>query len=223
MTIKAEVLRVFPRFTERLEGRIPHMYLDVKGLVTVGAGVLVPTERAAITIFKDNFPHMARKDFALLRERAPEQVRRHTEGRAWTAAQQAPWTSARLTDAELDTLTLNRLASMYIDCFGRLDADADAFDEAPATAQLAALSMMWALGSGFLRGGRWPKFRDAFRAGSWMTCANECRMRDEANAGVFPRNTANRLLFTATGFCDTWAVTMHALTQQIPAFKGFEL
>src|SRR6476469_6934719 len=37
----------FPAFTEPLEGRVPFMYLDVKGLVTTGVGNLIDTDDPA--------------------------------------------------------------------------------------------------------------------------------------------------------------------------------
>ena len=42
------VKSVFPSFSTKLEGRVPWMYCDVLGLVTIGIGNLIDPEEAAL-------------------------------------------------------------------------------------------------------------------------------------------------------------------------------
>lgn len=44
--VKAEVIKN----TEKYEGRIPHLYLDTRGLVTVGIGHLIPNKAAISSV-----------------------------------------------------------------------------------------------------------------------------------------------------------------------------
>lgn len=41
ITVRQAVLDVWNDFNRPLEGRVPYMYLDVKGLVTTGLGNLI--------------------------------------------------------------------------------------------------------------------------------------------------------------------------------------
>lgn len=43
------VRHYFVKFNEPIEARIPYMYLDIKGLVTVGVGNLIDVERPSDT------------------------------------------------------------------------------------------------------------------------------------------------------------------------------
>jgi len=63
----------------------------------------------------------------------------------------------------------------------------------PADAQLGVLSVAWAVGAGFAP--KWPRFTAACRAGDWASAQDNCRLREQGNPGVIPRNQANRLLF----------------------------
>src|SRR6202042_670124 len=67
------------------------------------------------------------------------------------------------------------------------------FASFPAPAQTAILPMSWAMGSGFPA--RWPLFSAAVRAQDWAACAANCAISSVGNAGVIPRNNADRALF----------------------------
>ncbi len=69
------------------------------------------------------------------------------------------------------------------------------WDNLPADAQLAVLSMAWAMGPGF----RYPGFLAALSSGDFDTAMREAHMPDEKNAGLVPRNAANKQLLANAG------------------------
>lgn len=98
------------------------------------------------------------------------------------------------------------------------------FDEWPADAQLATHSMAWACGPAF----RFPKLEAALRVRDWLVAAVECHMNewDEGvfNAGLVPRNVANRLLYRNAAFSDDPATLYYprdlaAEPETVPDFR----
>ena len=67
------------------------------------------------------------------------------------------------------------------------------WNEWPADAQLAVLSMAWAMGPAFTR--NFPKFTAAAKSRNWREAALECRMNESGNEELIARNAANRKLF----------------------------
>ena len=185
----ASVKTAFSSFTNTFEGRIHWMYADVKGLVTTGVGNLIePVAVAGVLPFQ------------------------HANGVAATAAEiTAAWqdiknngltlgaaganacatrNDLRLTDAAIDNLVSSKLASNET-TFLRSFPD---FESWPADAQLAGMSMSWALGPAFAPS--WPKLTAALKAKDWKAAAANCSISTTGNAGVAPRNVADQALFT---------------------------
>jgi GH24 family phage-related lysozyme (muramidase) len=180
-----EVIARWIPHTERYEGRIPWMYLDIRGLVTIGAGCLVDPVELALRL-------PLRLDG---RQATPGEIA--AEWRALKArpslAQQGAAAAGRvarlrLTGPDLDALTWARLDSTVAALVRRWPE----LPSWPWQAQLAVCSWAWAVGA--LAQG-WPKFEAALHAQDWATAAAECRIRDADNPGVTPRNTENRRLF----------------------------
>lgn len=184
--LNAEVLTRWIAHTERYEGRIPWLYLDIKGLVTIGAGVLVDPVALAIRL------PLRHGDGRLA---TAEEI-----GEEWTrvkstpvlaqqgAAAAARVTRLRLSGADLDALTWARLDSTVAALVRRWPA----LPSWPWQAQLAVCSWAWAVGA-MAQG--WPRFDAALHAQDWTAAAAECRIREAGNPGVAPRNVENRRLF----------------------------
>lgn len=183
----ASVNDAFPAFSKRFEGYVQWMYLDIKGLVTVGVGNLIDPEPNALSLpFVDLSG--ARANAAQISaewrklKAMPELARKgHRACKAITAL--------RLGDTDIDALVRQRLAANeagLVKTFGK-------FPEWPADAQLALLSMAWAMGSGFPA--RWPRFTAACGSQDWSAAARDCRMKEAGNPGIVPRNDANQRLF----------------------------
>lgn len=161
------------------------MYLDVLGLVTTGIGNLIDTPDDALSLewLRSDGSVATRREVAA--EWTAVKARKDLAQRGGGAFKAI--TRLRLSDAGLHDLfnrTLDRMARQLATRF-------PGFDDWPADAQLATISMAWACGPAF----RFPKLAAALNAGDFATAAVECKMNEAGNPGLKPRNAANRLLY----------------------------
>src|SRR5690606_30346275 len=173
---------------EPLEGRVPHMYVDVKGLVTTAVGVLIDPIGLALDLpwQIDGRPATRReieRDWSTLKARASYFGRVHhvQAGRA---------TRCRLAAGALDALVERRLATIERYMVSKY---LPSFDSWPADAQLGALSMAWAVGAGMPA--VFVRWTQAALAGDWYEARKACTLREDGNPGLAPRNVMNRRCF----------------------------
>lgn len=193
--MKPEVRAHFPEFSVKFEGRVPTMYADVLGLITCGVGNLIDPVSVAMHL---PFRH-ANGSLAAPSEIAAEwqRLKAMDLGRYhWRVQAARAGLQLHLSDDDIDTLVREKLDDNE-QILTRFFPD---FEEWPAEAQLATLSMAWAMGAGFPS--TWPRFTAAARAHDWAACAENCKIREVApngtpNPGVIPRNKANAALFRA--------------------------
>ncbi len=180
------VSAAFPSFTERFEGRVPFMYLDVLGLVTTGRGNLIdPSPMAMVLPWRNPDGSLALRGQVA---NAWMTVKQRGDLKLHGGMAFGSLTNIRLSDADIDLLTLSKCLANENYLKGRFND----WDCMPADAQLGVLSMAWACGPMF----RFPKFEAALRYRDWSTCAAECEMNATGNPGLVPRNVANKQLFT---------------------------
>lgn len=185
--MRSSVNDAFPALSKRFEGYVRWMYLDIKGLVTIGVGNLIDPESLAQSLpFVDGSGARATKEVisAEWRKLKATPALAQKGHKACEAL-----TELRLSDADIDALVRQRLASNEV---GLTKFFSD-FEEWPADAQLGMLSMAWAMGSGFPA--KWPRFRAACAARDWLVAAADCRMKEAGNPGIVPRNDANERAF----------------------------
>ena len=191
--MRASVESIIPRFQERFEGRVHWPYLDILGLVTVGIGCQVEREEFMLLPWVDEATGeratSAAIECAWGAVRAAYQYERLGGGNPVFSA----LTTIRLQDAAIDWLCGSRHRVYDQKLLARFGG---AWESAPASAQLATLSMAYAMGEGRLD--KFPRFCAAFRAADWGACALECRMDDSRNPGLRPRNAADAALFAAS-------------------------
>ncbi len=185
----AAVRNAWRRFNESLEGLTTWMYLDVKGLVTTGMGNLIDPVQVALELtWRDANDQPASADAV---------------GQEWHRIKQNLALAHQGAQAARAVATLH-LAESEIDALiqRRLDQNAailqaspafDDFDAWPADAQLALLSMAWAMGPGF--GPGFPQFSRACAALDFSAAAADCEMNATGNPGLVRRNAANRQAF----------------------------
>lgn len=185
--MRPEVRAQFPAFTARYEGRIPWMYVDVKGLVTIGLGCLIDPVGMATSL---PFVTATGEQASSSEIRAEWGVVKHTPG----LPQKGAGAAKQLCRLRLPEKAIDELARYRLDANERvlLGAFPD-WESWPAAAQLGVLSMAWAMGAGFTK--KWPKFTAACRALDWAKAAAECKMREAGNPGIVPRNKKNAELF----------------------------
>jgi GH24 family phage-related lysozyme (muramidase) len=193
--MKPAVATRFLDFTEPLEGLVDYMYVDVKGLVTIGFGNLIdPIDLALPLPFvkkAGGLPATRDEIIAEWNLIKDKDNARQLKTKGHRACQ--PLTNLKLTRDAINDLCARRLQGneanlKKIKAFAR-------FDEWPADAQLGLHSMAWAMGSGFAFNERWPGFRKACAAMDFDAAANNCKMSEVGNRGLVPRNRANVHLF----------------------------
>jgi GH24 family phage-related lysozyme (muramidase) len=191
-TVAASVQAAFPTFSATFEGRVPYMYLDILGLVTVGIGNLIDPVEAAQGLpfeFKTASGTLATPDqiAAEWQTVKGDQSLKNSEFTVFDAITQL-W----LSDQAINTLVSNRLAQNEV--FLKRQPWFANFDTWPADAQMGLLSMAWAMGPG--GPGQFPNFRAACQNHDFKTAAAQCKMNETGNAGLIPRNRANATLFS---------------------------
>jgi hypothetical protein len=190
------VRSIFRAFNEPFEGVVRYMYLDIKGLVTVGVGNLIDPVTAATGLpfrFKDKpgitTPGKLATRGEIIAEWNRLKVDQNLAQKGHRAC--APITNLELDDGAIDDLIGVRLSQNEV-YLKRQKAFRD-LENWPADAQLGLLSMAWAMGPGGP-----PKFRHfsmACEKQDFDTAAEQCKISEAGNPGVVPRNQANRTLF----------------------------
>lgn len=191
-------------FSAPLEGRVPGPYCDVLGLITCAVGNLIDTQNnppvypTALVeginwTLEDGSPasrEVVRADWWELKADCVKFAKLH-----WKYALAA--VRIRLTESEIDRIVKERLA---INEAAMRKAFAD-YDTWPADAQLVAMSMCWAVGTGWPI--KFPRFAALVKAQDWERAAAfddpanpkgnwPGKIRETGNAGVVPRNLKNR-------------------------------
>lgn len=189
--IAPEVIAGWRSFTAPLEGVFAHAYLCVKGKVTVGLGNMIEPLSVALHLpWKRLDGTMASRE-----EIEADFARVKSLPAGMLAHRYAGSHPLRLDDAAVDELVRRQLEANA----AALTTRWPAFPSFPPAAQWALLSMAWAVGTGSKRPGltssEWPKLQAAVDAEDWKEAAEECAISTEGNAGVEPRNRAQRELF----------------------------
>jgi GH24 family phage-related lysozyme (muramidase) len=198
------VLKSWAKYTEPFEGRVYCMYQDILGLITTGCGNLIDGSKSKMPApwapalalpwkHADGTPATGDEIRAawLALKAQPKLAKRH-----WKYA--AALNDLRLSDEDIDALVAVVLKRNEI----QLKKAFPDWDNWPADAQLGALSMAWACGSGFPR--IFKRFTASANAGRWEAAAVECKISEVStrpdgtkvpNPGTIPRNRANALCF----------------------------
>lgn len=175
----------FVEFTSPLEGVVPWMYLDVKGLVTIAIGNLIDPIQYAMPlpfVRKDGGP--ANRD-----EIAAEwmRVKNHPSLAKWGHRAAEQMTTLRLDKEGID-LVVSRKLAQNADHLKRRFVE---WDEWPACAQLATLSMAWACGPAF----HFPMLAAFLNARDFLSASEHCHINEAGNPGIVPRNVLNKRLY----------------------------
>ncbi len=192
----SSVSKQFRAFNEPFEGVVPYMYLDILGLVTIGVGNLIDPISAALGLpfrYKSKATNGTPGQYA--KTNVIEAEWRLLKSKTELARQGhracAKYTNLELDNEAIDALILKRLTQN--ESFLKRQKPFIDFENWPADAQLALLSMAWAMGPGNLH--KWTTFSKACENKDFNTAAENCKIREAGNPGVIPRNKANKHLF----------------------------
>lgn len=178
----------FPEFSKPLEGRIPYMYQDIKGLVTVAVGNLIdtPEDAAALPFEHKDTRAPATKEEVVAEWNMIKQASGLAQGghRAAKTIHTLELSEAAMDDVVRRRFDVNetRLASFY-----------PHWANWPADARLGAHSIAWA---GAYFPNKWPNFNAAADAGDWAAATGHSHLDETGNPGLKERNKANHQLFT---------------------------
>lgn len=181
-------------FSVNLEGRVATMYCDCLGLITTGVGNLINTITQAKALpwlladgTKADMADVA-ADWNKLHDGAQYYAKR-----AWHVY--AKTMRCHLSEEAIDDLCKRQLAANEAIIRKRFPA----YDSFPADAQLAIMSMAWAVGAGFAS--KFPHLAACIDRQDWEGCVASCKIREghphtgDWNPGVVPRNAKNRFCF----------------------------
>jgi GH24 family phage-related lysozyme (muramidase) len=183
------VKNAFFDFSVGPEGYVRHMYLDVKGLVTVGVGNLIDPMRVALTLpfLRGDGEKASQEEIAF--EWRMMKLNKQLAAQGHIAAGKIA--TLHLSDEAISELVFTVLARNDDALIHAIPA----FRNWPADAQLAIHSMAWAMGTGFLA--KFPRFLRYCFVGDWKSASRECLMNTTNNKGLIVRNHANQKLFLA--------------------------
>ncbi|MEG3630132.1 peptidoglycan-binding protein [Streptomyces poriticola] len=191
-------------FNDPLEGRVDFMYLDQKGWVSTGIGNKIdqtaaphsaptPAERSASLALARELRWLDAGGSPATAELVAaewDRVKARLDlARQGHKAFKPPFTSLHLTDEEIDRHVFAKLDQMESFLTERRPEFLQ-FASWPANAQLATLSMCWALGPAF----RFPRFQGHVSVRNWTGAADECHFTpDEGTIRI--RNRLDRAHF----------------------------
>ena len=189
--MRESVEKGFVPFTAPLEGIVPWMYLDVKGLVTVAIGNLIDPVSLALNVpFVWPDGRLATRS-EIQREWMKIKSTTSLAKSGYRAAERVA--QLRMTDAGVSALVSKVLSRFN----GELWLQYPAFESWPADAQMATFAMAWACGTAFGTAGRSPfrSLHKALLAGDFAAASQQCKINETGNAGVIPRNKAMKQLY----------------------------
>lgn len=175
----------FVEFTGPMEGVVPWMYQDIKGLVTVAIGNLIDPIQYALPLpfQKADGSYASRDEIAAdwLRVKNDPNLAKWGHRAAERVAQ------LRLDDQGIE-LVVSRKLAQNVDHLRRRFRE---WDEWPACAQLATLSMAWACGPAF----QFPMLAAVLNAQDFDEASKHCHINETGNPGLVPRNVRNKRLY----------------------------
>jgi GH24 family phage-related lysozyme (muramidase) len=184
----ASVIEKWHQFSTPLEGRVGHLYADVKQLLTAGVGNLAdPVSLALQMPWKLPDGSLASKDEVVRQWNAVKSQAAYLSKRHYKFA--APLSTIRLTDEDIDAFVAKRLAQTE----RALKKAYPNWDDFPADAQLGCLSMAWAVGDGFPA--IFKNFTRFANKQDWVSAKACAKIKADNNPGVVPRNRNNELCF----------------------------
>jgi GH24 family phage-related lysozyme (muramidase) len=164
---------------EKFEAKVPWMYLDTRGFVTVGVGCMLPDADSAARLMFQLPDGPASHDqivaeFNRVHAMARAMGTNYYKGTMW------------LPDAVIDSELIKRVMI----CDTGLRQRMSDFEDLPYLWKMALLDMAFNLGLGGLFGG-YPRFLAAVRAGNGQAAAAQCHR----NGPSMPRNDWTRTCF----------------------------
>ncbi|WP_240457539.1 hypothetical protein [Vibrio neptunius] len=158
---------------EQYEGKVPHMYLDTRGNVTVGVGYLIANTHQAKEL---QLIHSSSGKIATKSEIIKEftQIRRLPYGRKYGAGFYQKHTGLILSDQAMISMMEQHIENFENELwaiYGKTN-----FEQLPDNVKLALFDMIFNLGMPKLQN-TFVKFNQHIQSGNFRKAAQECRRR----------------------------------------------
>jgi len=181
--LTAMELQILRKKLEEYEGSVDHMYLDAKGLVTVGVGHLLGTIQDA-----QKLPFITQ---AGVKATAAE-IKTDYDAVKKQPGNRLAIFYKRFTKLKLNKIDIDKLTNKHIDTFYReLKQLYSGYDTFPSEAKLALMDLIFNLGLTNLRT-QWPNLNKAIKASDWAKAALNSNRKAPVSAA---RNTYVKDLF----------------------------
>lgn len=197
--------RIRPHIEEN-EGRVPHLYLDSEGYVTVGVGHLVPSRDAVcdVPLYHQRNGRPTREATCAEKKADYDRVVRQrpvpdNPKDALRASAYAQHTRLIMRDEDMDDQLDQHVRTFHRE-LRRVYQDFDSF---PPRVQEALFDMIFTLGMSQLRN-KFPRFNHAIEQRDWARAATESRRRDVGpDRNRYVRNLLRRAANRSVNECDT--------------------
>ena len=193
--MRPAVSDAFYDWSAKYEGAVPTAYQDVKGLVSIGVGILADPVGLMLSLplrWSDGrlaTPGEIQGEFSRIKGLGKGKIEDGNPAAlgGWRYAR--PYCNLHLDDEGMRYVVNRKLATNEAVLRGRFPN----WDEFCADAQLGIMSYSWAVGSSFATIA--PKLSQAIRTLDWLTASSESHIQETGNPGVIPRNKAMVTLF----------------------------
>ena len=173
--VKAEVIKN----TEKYEGRVPHLYLDTRGLVTVGIGHLIPNK--ASMAFVDMYKKGANNTLVLasLEEKQAEYdtIKKQPHGFSRNANSYKAHATLAMKNHDIVAQKEKHILTFYGELakhYTTTNGFAKNFDAMPHSVQKALFDMVFNLGITKLRT-QYVNMNNAIKKENWVAAAAESK------------------------------------------------
>lgn len=172
-TVKSEVTKNI----EKYEGRIPHLYLDTVGMVTVGIGHMIPNKAgmSVVTMYKRGANNLFVLATPSDKYAEYDAIKKLPFGPRYGAASFREHTTLIMKDIDINTQRDKHIQSFYKELKGyyaTANGFATSFDAMPTEVQKALFDMVFNLGITRLRN-QYIKFNGFIKSEDWGGAAKQ--------------------------------------------------
>ncbi|GGB13764.1 hypothetical protein [Agarivorans gilvus] len=162
---------------EKYEGRIPHLYLDTVGKVTVGIGHMVPNKAAmsTVTMYKKGANNLLILATAAEKNAEYDAIKKQPFGRSYGASSFKKHTTLIMKDADINAQRDKHIQSFYKELTGyytTVNGFNKTFDAMPTEVQKALFDMVFNLGITKLKN-QYIKFNGFVKSENWINAAKQ--------------------------------------------------
>jgi GH24 family phage-related lysozyme (muramidase) len=197
MALHADVRKSLLIKLEEYEGRIPHLYVDSVGRVTVGVGHMIPNrnEMASLTFMVGGSAGVPMRA-ATLKEKQDEFDAMAKQPKGRRAGWYEQHATLTMRGPDIDALTFAHINSFHaklVKAYSTAQGYSKEFDSLPHNVQLALFDLIFNVGPTGLT--KFTQFNKSIKAADWKKAAEQCNRSQVSGA----RNEyVKKLLLTTT-------------------------